>query len=119
MHALTNKLRSFTTFVVLLPVHAYRKLISPMLGPRCKYYPTCSAYAVDAVKEYGAVRGAILASWRVMRCNPMSDGGFDYVEDQKLFRKQAASVDSAKTHKHVHGPDCGHGSQLRRPGVTG
>lgn len=119
MQAFTNKLRSFTATVVLLPVHVYRKLISPMLGPRCRYYPTCSAYAVDAVKQYGAFRGTILASWRVVRCNPMSDGGFDYVEDQKLFRTKHSSAESAESHKHQHGPDCAHGARLGKPGVTG
>lgn len=77
-----------------------------MLGPRCKYYPTCSAYAVDAVKQHGALRGTILASWRVVRCNPMSDGGFDYVEDQRLFRSKPGHAVSDKAHKHA--TDCGH-----------
>lgn len=113
MKAFTHRLRTVAAQVVLLPVHAYRKLISPFLAPRCKYYPTCSSYAVDAVKQYGAFRGTILATWRVMRCNPMSDGGFDYVEDQRLFRTKRSTGESAEAHKHVHGPDC------RHHGVTG
>lgn len=104
MQAFTHRLRSLTAFVVLLPVHAYRKLISPLLGPRCRYYPTCSHYAVDAVKQYGTVRGTILASWRIVRCNPMSDGGFDYVEDQRLFKSKPGTGVSDETHKHDH--DC-------------
>jgi len=65
--------------IVLAPVRLYQKLISPLLGPRCRYYPTCSEYAVDAVRSYGAARGIVLAAWRVLRCNPWSHGGFDPV----------------------------------------
>ena len=52
----------------LLPLHAYRTLISPLLGPRCRYYPSCSTYAVQAVRELGIVRGSIVAAWRNLRC---------------------------------------------------
>ncbi len=71
--------------VFLLPLHLYRRVISPLLGPRCRYYPTCSQYAVDAVREYGLIRGGVLAGWRVLRCNPWSHGGIDHVHDQRLF----------------------------------
>ena len=72
--------------LVLLPVYLYRRLMSPLLGPRCRYYPSCSQYAVDAVRDYGVIRGGVLAAWRVMRCNPWSRGGLDHVHDQRLFR---------------------------------
>ena len=75
--------------LVLAPIALYRKFLSPLLAPRCKYYPTCSHYAQDAVRQYGVLRGSVLAGWRLMRCNPLSDGGFDYVEDQRVFRKRA------------------------------
>ena len=52
----------------------------------CKYHPSCSAYAVEAFRELGLVRGGIVAGWRLLRCNPWSHGGVDFVEDQKLFR---------------------------------
>ena len=71
--------------VVLLPVRAYRRVLSPALPARCKYHPTCSAYAVEAVRSYGVFRGAVLAGWRLLRCNPWSHGGFDPVERQRLF----------------------------------
>ena len=77
---------SLLTQAWLLPVRVYQRAISPLLGPRCKYYPTCSAYAVQAVEEYGILRGSLLASWRVLRCNPWSHGGFDPVAAQTLFR---------------------------------
>jgi uncharacterized protein len=92
------RLRQIATLPLLIPVFAYRKLVSPFLAPRCRYYPTCSTYAVDALKEYGPIKGSVLAAWRVVRCNPFSDGGFDYVEDQKLFRTHNHSCDD--NHKH-------------------
>ena len=72
--------------VILAPVQLYRRFISPALPARCKYHPTCSAYAVQAVRRYGLMRGVVLAAWRVLRCNPWSHGGVDFVEDQTLFR---------------------------------
>ena len=72
--------------LLLLPLHVYRRVISPALGPRCKYYPTCSAYAEQAVRELGIVRGTIVASWRLLRCNPFSNGGLDPIENRSLFR---------------------------------
>ena len=74
----------------LAPLHLYRRVISPLLPQRCRYYPSCSAYAVDAVREYGVIRGGVLAAWRVMRCNPLSRGGIDHVHDQRLFRSPDA-----------------------------
>ncbi len=70
----------------LLPLHFYRAVISPNLGPRCKYYPSCSTYGVQAVRELGVIRGSIVAAWRVMRCNPFSHGGVDELADRSLFR---------------------------------
>jgi uncharacterized protein len=64
-----------------------------LLGPRCRYAPTCSDYAIDAIREHGAVRGLVLAAWRVLRCNPFSEGGLDPVSAQRVFP--------------VHGPACG------------
>ncbi len=75
------------TRLALLLVEGYRRLLSPLLVPRCKYHPTCSQYALDALREFGVVRGALLAGWRLLRCNPWSHGGFDPVEAQRLFRR--------------------------------
>jgi uncharacterized protein len=71
--------------VVALPIHAYRVLLSPLLGQRCKYHPSCSQYALDALREFGVLRGFVLAGWRLLRCNPWSHGGVDYAPDQTLF----------------------------------
>jgi uncharacterized protein len=71
---------------LVAPIRLYQRLVSPLLGPRCKYYPSCSEYAVQAIRSRGVARGLVLAAWRVLRCNPLSDGGFDPVERQRLFR---------------------------------
>jgi putative membrane protein insertion efficiency factor len=68
------------------PIRVYQRLISPALPRRCKYEPTCSAYAADAIRTYGPLRGVVLAVWRVLRCNPFSHGGYDPVKEQRLFR---------------------------------
>jgi putative membrane protein insertion efficiency factor len=72
--------------VALAPIRVYQRVISRALPRRCKYYPTCSQYAVEAIKRYGVLRGLVLAVWRLLRCNPWSHGGVDLVEHQKLFR---------------------------------
>ncbi len=72
--------------IILAPIRLYQRLISPALPRRCKYEPTCSAYAVEAIRELGVVRGVILAAWRLARCNPFSNGGYDPVEARTLFR---------------------------------
>jgi putative membrane protein insertion efficiency factor len=75
----------FVRVVLTAPIEVYRRVISPGLPRRCRYEPTCSQYAVQAIRRYGILRGAILAAWRLLRCNPLSHGGFDPVEDQRLF----------------------------------
>lgn len=71
---------------VLFPVRLYQRVISPALPRHCKYEPTCSSYASQAVQRYGILRGLVLAGWRLLRCNPWSHGGYDPVESQTLFR---------------------------------
>ena len=80
--------------VAIAPIRVYQKLISPAFPRRCKYEPTCSRYAVQAIRRYGILRGLVLAGWRLLRCNPWSHGGFDPVEDQRLFASRAG-------HKHA------------------
>ena len=74
--------------IVLAPVRAYQRFVSPALPRRCKYHPTCSAYAMQAIERYGILRGAVLAGWRLLRCNPFSHGGYDPVSEQTLFRER-------------------------------
>jgi uncharacterized protein len=77
--------------IAVLPIRAYQLLLSPLLGPRCRYYPSCSEYAAQAIQRYGILRGLVLAGWRLLRCNPWSRGGVDPVEDQRLFKPRAAA----------------------------
>jgi uncharacterized protein len=72
--------------IAVAPIRAYQRFISPGLAPRCKYHPSCSAYAVQAIETYGILRGSVLAGWRLLRCNPFSHGGYDPPEAQTLFR---------------------------------
>jgi putative membrane protein insertion efficiency factor len=78
------------TRLALLLVRTYQAMISPLLRPRCKYHPTCSQYAADALREHGLLRGLVLAGWRLARCNPWSHGGVDYAHEQTLFHRRAA-----------------------------
>ena len=80
--------------VAIAPIRFYMRVISPALPQRCKYHPSCSHYAVEAVERYGILRGAILAAWRLLRCNPFSHGGYDPVEAQRLFRPRSAPSDA-------------------------
>ena len=72
--------------VFTAPIRFYQRWISPAIPARCRYYPSCSHYAVGAIRRYGVLRGLVLAGWRLLRCNPWSHGGVDHPEDQTLFR---------------------------------
>ena len=80
--------------VAVAPITLYQRLISPAIPRRCKYEPSCSRYAAQAIREFGILRGLVLAGWRLLRCNPWSHGGFDPVEEQRLF--------GAHSHTHPH-----------------
>jgi putative membrane protein insertion efficiency factor len=81
--------------LLLAPIRLYQRFVSPLLPRRCKYLPTCSDYAVGAIRAYGPLRGSILAGWRLLRCNPWSDGGYDPVSDQTLFKRPPRSSSAA------------------------
>ena len=74
--------------LILYLLGLYKRLLSPLFGARCRYHPSCSHYARVAVARHGALRGSVLASWRLLRCNPFSAGGFDYVPTRFTFRRQ-------------------------------
>ncbi len=84
-----SPLRRVARTVAISPLIFYSKVISPALPRRCRYEPTCSAYAIQAVRRFGVLRGAVLAAWRLLRCNPFSDGGYDPVDGQRLFKHAA------------------------------
>lgn len=65
--------------LLILPIRLYRLVVSPLLGPRCRFYPSCAAYAIEAIQVHGAVRGPYLAVRRLLRCHPWNPGGPDPV----------------------------------------
>ncbi|HEX9943626.1 MAG TPA: membrane protein insertion efficiency factor YidD [Thermoanaerobaculia bacterium] len=85
--------------LLLGAIDAYQRLISPSLPRRCRYEPTCSAYAVESIRRFGPLRGGLLASWRLLRCNPFSHGGFDPVP--KRFTLRVAPLDPAEYHREA------------------
>ncbi len=86
--------------LVIAPLLLYQRLVSPLLGPRCRYAPSCSDYAIQAIREFGILRGLVLAGWRLLRCNPFSHGGLDPVSAQRLFRHgQANAPRGAELHR--------------------
>jgi putative membrane protein insertion efficiency factor len=87
--------------VLLALLAAYQRRLSPALPRRCRYEPTCSAYAVESVRRFGAARGSLLAAWRLLRCNPFSHGGFDPVPAR--FTLRVGPVDPAVHHGEVRG----------------
>ena len=77
---------SIAARVLIAPIVAYRRFISPVLPPRCRFYPSCSAYAVEALSTHGVVKGMGLATWRLLRCQPFNAGGYDPVPPPKPRR---------------------------------
>ena len=71
--------RGLVSAILVFLIRVYQTLISPLLGPRCRFYPSCSHYAVEAIRTHGAVRGAWLATRRILRCHPLNAGGYDPV----------------------------------------
>ena len=78
--------------VAVAPIRLYQLLLSPLGGERCKFYPSCSEYAAQAIVRFGILRGLVLAGWRLLRCNPWSHGGFDPVSDQRLFKPRTPAA---------------------------
>lgn len=85
--------------LLLTPIDAYQRWISPSRPRRCRYEPTCSAYVREAVERFGAMRGLLLGAWRLLRCNPLSHGGFDPVP--KRFTLRVGPVDPAEYHREA------------------
>jgi putative membrane protein insertion efficiency factor len=94
----------FFRLVLTGVIVAYRRVLSPMLGPRCRFHPSCSTYALEAISVHGAAKGTALATWRVCRCNPWNPGGVDLVPDKGRWTPEpyvslesAAPADTATT----------------------
>ena len=80
-HALARSLNQTLAQLMLALIGFYRRWISPLTGPSCRFVPTCSGYAVEAVQRHGAMRGSWLTLRRLLRCHPFCEGGFDPVPD--------------------------------------
>ncbi|MBN2078258.1 MAG: membrane protein insertion efficiency factor YidD [Spirochaetes bacterium] len=68
-------------------VRVYKTILSPLLPQACRFYPTCSSYAIEALERHGVLKGLMLTAWRVLRCQPFSSGGLDPVPDTFRFFK--------------------------------
>ncbi|TSH93460.1 membrane protein insertion efficiency factor YidD [Verticiella sediminum] len=79
--------------VLLLPLRFYRYVVSPWLGPSCRFYPSCSLYAQEAIETHGAMRGSYLAVRRVCRCHPWNPGGLDPVPPRRAASPQESGSD--------------------------
>ncbi|MFW2512622.1 membrane protein insertion efficiency factor YidD [Demequina sp. SO4-13] len=99
LHSAVRAAASVPRLLLVGLIRLYQLTVSPLLGPRCKYYPSCSHYGLEAVRRHGAVRGFVLAGWRVLRCNPWSHGGVDDVpaKGEPLFSRSphSSSADAA------------------------
>ena len=82
----TNPASGVARSAAVFPIRVWQRLVAPMFGARCKYHPSCSEYAAQAISRFGILRGLVLACWRLLRCNPWSHGGYDPVEAQRVFR---------------------------------
>lgn len=86
--------------ILLTLLGTYKRWISPLTPRRCRYEPSCSTYAAESVSRFGAGRGFLLASWRLLRCNPFSHGGFDPVPER--FTLKVGPVDPSVHHGEAH-----------------
>ncbi len=73
-------MRKALSFPLILLIRVYQYTISPLLGPTCRFEPSCSHYAVDALRKYGPLKGSLMATRRILRCHPFNDGGYDPVK---------------------------------------
>ncbi len=73
--------------ILLFFLKAYKKVISPILPPSCRFTPTCSEYAMEAITRFGAIRGTLLGAYRLLRCNPFCRGGYDPVPEKFTFKR--------------------------------
>jgi putative membrane protein insertion efficiency factor len=91
---LTGRTRAFGAWLVLALVRFYQVFLSPFLGGVCRFYPSCSQYAYEAIERHGARRGAVLAAKRLLRCRPFGPGGFDPVPDKNEIEESPMNLRS-------------------------
>jgi len=92
---------NFLKWIIILPVRFYQLVISPIIGPRCRFYPTCSHYTIEAVEKHGVFRGGWLAIKRISRCHPGNEGGIDPVPECGCHQpKEPPKSDAAISEKN-------------------
>lgn len=104
-------------------IHLYRRTLGALMPPTCRFEPTCSRYAEGCLREHGALKGAMLTCWRLLRCNPLGEYGHDPVPPQDQWRSALARRVVARTNKALHWPadplsDPPPGSQQPTTGVA-
>ncbi len=92
-------------WALILPIRGYQILISPLTPPTCRFHPSCSAYAVESLRTHGAIKGFILGTWRVLRCNPWNSGGLDPVPSRGRWKPDVLADGEQR-----HGTMSSHGS---------
>ena len=80
-------MKKFFSWILLIPIYFYRACISPLKPPTCRFVPTCSEYAIEALEKHGDVKGSLLAIFRILRCNPFSKGGYDPVPEVRKGKR--------------------------------
>ncbi len=98
------------TFLALWLLRVYKRWVSPAFPPSCRYVPTCSEYAMEAVERYGAVRGGWMAAWRVLRCHPLAKGGLDPVVKGPTHHQQSPSCARLDSRRRLSLRDLGRAS---------
>lgn len=96
----TNVIWNIPRYALMGLIKAYQLTLSPLLGARCKYYPSCSHYGMDAMKVHGALKGTTLTGWRILRCNPFSKGGVDPVPDHGRWLPNILPNGDPRERKH-------------------
>jgi len=81
-HSLTDRPLGIVSRGLIGFVKLYRLVLSPWLGANCRYFPSCSSYAIEAIKVHGPIKGTFMSAWRIVRCNPFSKGGYDPVPEK-------------------------------------
>ena len=80
-------MKKIFSWILLIPIYFYRACISPLKPPTCRFVPTCSEYAIEALEKHGVVKGSLLTIFRILRCNPFSKGGYDPVPEVRKGKR--------------------------------
>jgi putative membrane protein insertion efficiency factor len=105
---------SLPALVLIAPIRFYQRFITPYTPATCRYYPTCSAYAVTALRSRGALVGTLLTVWRLLRCNPWSEGGVDHVPVTG-FRRERSEDPGSSSDENPTEPGADRGSRPATP----